>query len=99
MPADTTVDLKLGLFRLSVGDIVLTPPAPAAPNQYTASVALQCVAPGNGGPSRLVIATATSTSSSKAMPASPTWRPSPSSFLGQPGRHTRPADAERHAAQ
>lgn len=45
-PGDSAVSLALDLFRLSVGDIVLAPPAPAAPNQYTASAALQCLAPG-----------------------------------------------------
>lgn len=45
-PGDTAVNLTLDLFRLAVGDIVLTPPAPAAHNQYTASAQLQCLAPG-----------------------------------------------------
>ena len=43
----SAVDLQLDLFRLNVGDIVLTPPSPSARNPYTASAPLQCLAPGS----------------------------------------------------
>jgi hypothetical protein len=48
------VSLRLDLFQLTVGDIVLAPSAPAARESYTASAGLQCLAPGASAVLRVV---------------------------------------------